>query len=67
MRRGEALPQVPATAPLAQGLLEMSRKGLGMTAVTDGAQHVLGVFTDGDLRRTLDRRIDVHGSPCSRS
>ncbi len=60
MRRGDALPQVPATAPLAQGLLEMSRKGLGLTAVTDGAQHVLGVFTDGDLRRTLDRRIDVH-------
>jgi arabinose-5-phosphate isomerase len=60
MRRGEALPQVPPTAPLAQGLLEMSRKGLGLTAVTDAQQHVLGVFTDGDLRRALDRRIDVH-------
>jgi arabinose-5-phosphate isomerase len=60
MRRGEALPQVPPTAPLAEGLLEMSRKGLGLTAVTDERQHVLGVFTDGDLRRTLDRRIDVH-------
>jgi arabinose-5-phosphate isomerase len=60
MRRGEALPQVPPTAALAQGLLEMSRKGLGLTAVTDSEQRVLGVFTDGDLRRTLDRRIDVH-------
>jgi arabinose-5-phosphate isomerase len=60
MRRGEALPRVPPNAPLAQGLLEMSRKGLGLTAVTDVGQHVLGVFTDGDLRRTLDRRIDVH-------
>lgn len=60
MRRGEGVPQVPPNAPLAQGLLEMSRKGLGLTAVTDSAQHVLGVFTDGDLRRALDRRIDVH-------
>lgn len=60
MRRGEALPQVPPTAPLAHGLLEMSRKGLGLTAITDAEQHVLGVFTDGDLRRTLDRRTDVH-------
>ena len=60
MRRGEALPQVPPTVPLAEGLLEMSRKGLGLTAVTDEGQRLLGVFTDGDLRRTLDRRIDVH-------
>jgi arabinose-5-phosphate isomerase len=60
MRRGEALPQVPPTVPLAQGLLEMSRKGLGLTAVTDEGQRLLGVFTDGDLRRTIDRRIDVH-------
>jgi arabinose-5-phosphate isomerase len=60
MRRGEALPQVPPTVPLAQGLLEMSRKGLGLTAITDEGQRLLGVFTDGDLRRTLDRRIDVH-------
>jgi arabinose-5-phosphate isomerase len=38
----------------------MTRKGLGITVITDAAERVLGVFTDGDLRRTLDRRIDVH-------
>jgi arabinose-5-phosphate isomerase len=38
----------------------MSRKGLGMTVVVDAAQRILGVFTDGDLRRALDRQIDVH-------
>jgi arabinose-5-phosphate isomerase len=61
MRHGAALPRVRPDTPLAAGLLEMSRKGLGMTAVVDGENHVIGVFTDGDLRRTLDARIDVHG------
>jgi arabinose-5-phosphate isomerase len=60
MRRGEALPKVGPQTLLAQGLLEMSRKGLGMTAIVDEAERVLGIFTDGDLRRTLDRRADVH-------
>jgi arabinose-5-phosphate isomerase len=60
MRRGEALPKVAPQTLLAQGLLEMSRKGLGMTAVVDEQDRVVGIFTDGDLRRTLDRRVDVH-------
>jgi arabinose-5-phosphate isomerase len=60
MRRGEALPKVRPQTLLAQGLLEMSRKGLGMTAIVDEEDRVLGVFTDGDLRRTFDRRVDVH-------
>jgi arabinose-5-phosphate isomerase len=60
MRRGPALPKVLAQTTLAQGLLEMSRKGLGMTAIVDADDRVLGIFTDGDLRRTLDRRADVH-------
>ena len=60
MRTGEALPQVPADASLAAGLLEMSRKGLGMTVITDTGNRILGVFTDGDLRRALDRQIDIH-------
>jgi arabinose-5-phosphate isomerase len=54
-----------ASAPtrrLAEGLLEMTRKGLGMTAVLDQQQRVIGIFTDGDLRRALDRRIDVHSA-----
>lgn len=60
MRRGEQLPRVGPETPLAAGLLEMTRKGLGLTAVVDAEDRVLGVFTDGDLRRALDRRIDVH-------
>jgi arabinose-5-phosphate isomerase len=60
MRRGDEVPRVSAATPLSQGLLEMSRKGLGMTVVVDADGHVLGVYTDGDLRRTLDARIDVH-------
>ena len=60
MRSGDAIPRVSPDAPLRDGLLEMSRKGLGMTVVVDAAQRILGVFTDGDLRRALDRQIDVH-------
>ncbi len=59
MRSGEDIPQVAPTATLAEGLLEMSRKGLGMTAVADAAGRALGVFTDGDLRRAMDRGVDL--------
>jgi arabinose-5-phosphate isomerase len=59
MRTGEALPRVRPETPLGEGLLEMSRKGLGLTVVVDGAERILGVFTDGDLRRALDARVDV--------
>ncbi len=62
MRRGDALPRIGPAALLAEGLVEMTRKGLGMTAVLDEQQRVIGVFTDGDLRRALDRRVDVHGA-----
>jgi arabinose-5-phosphate isomerase len=65
MRTGDALPRVPPDAPLSAGLLEMSRKGLGMTVVVDREQRILGVFTDGDLRRALDRQIDVHATVMS--
>jgi arabinose-5-phosphate isomerase len=59
MRSGDDLPVVSPDARLAEGLLVMSKKGLGMCVVAEGGR-MLGVFTDGDLRRTLDRRIDVH-------
>jgi arabinose-5-phosphate isomerase len=62
MRTGEAIPRVSPDAPLSAGLVEMSRKGLGMTVVVDREQRILGVFTDGDLRRALDRQIDVHAT-----
>jgi len=60
MRTGTAVPMVRLDTPLAEGLLEMTRKGLGMTAVMDGAGHVAGIFTDGDLRRALDRAANLH-------
>jgi arabinose-5-phosphate isomerase len=60
MRTGSAVPRVSPEALLSAGLIEMSRKGLGMTVVVDSDEHILGVFTDGDLRRALDRQIDVH-------
>jgi arabinose-5-phosphate isomerase len=63
MRTGDAVPRSAPEAPLSAGLLEMSRKGLGMTVVVDEGRRILGVFTDGDLRRALDRHIDVHSTP----
>ncbi len=60
MHKGGAIPRNVPEDRLDVALLEMTRKGLGITVITDAAERVLGVFTDGDLRRTLDRRIDVH-------
>ncbi|HEY0939499.1 MAG TPA: KpsF/GutQ family sugar-phosphate isomerase [Steroidobacter sp.] len=60
MRTGEQLPKVGPDTSLKEGLLEISRKGLGMTAVVDDGQHVLGIYTDGDLRRALDQPIDIN-------
>jgi arabinose-5-phosphate isomerase len=60
MRVGSDVPRVHAHTPLAEGLMEVTRKGLGMTAIVDADDHVLGVFTDGDLRRVLDRAADLH-------
>ncbi len=62
MRTGPDLPAVAPDTSLSAGLLEMSRKGLGMTTIVDGAGRVIGVFTDGDLRRVLDRHADVHAT-----
>ncbi len=60
MHKGETVPRVTEGTPLSQALMEMTKKGLGMTAVVDGKGRVAGIFTDGDLRRTLDKRVDVH-------
>jgi arabinose-5-phosphate isomerase len=62
MRTGDDLPAVGPDTPLSAGLLEMSRKGLGMTTVLDDERRVIGVFTDGDLRRALDRQLDLHAT-----
>jgi arabinose-5-phosphate isomerase len=60
MHQGAAIPEVGPETGLGQALVEMTGKGLGMTAVTGPDRALLGVFTDGDLRRALDRRIDLH-------
>ena len=60
MHEGDDIPCVTLDTPVSEGLVEMSRKNLGITAVVDDGGKLRGVFTDGDLRRTLDRRIDVH-------
>jgi arabinose-5-phosphate isomerase len=60
MHQGPAIPQVAPETGLGQALIEMTGKGLGMTAVTGSDGRLLGIFTDGDLRRALDHRIDLH-------
>jgi len=60
MHSGDAMPRVAPDVTLSAALIEMTQKGLGMTAIVDSDDKVLGVFTDGDLRRTLDRRLDIH-------
>jgi arabinose-5-phosphate isomerase len=61
MRQGEDLPTVPQDAPLFRALEEISAKRMGMTAVVDAAGHPVGIFTDGDLRRLIERQGDVRG------
>lgn len=62
MRTGDGTPQVAANATLAEGLLEMSRKGLGLTAIVDAENKPIGIFTDGDLRRAFERNINIMGA-----
>ncbi len=62
MHTGAAIPAVHADALLSTALMEMTQKGLGVTAIIDAENKLLGVFTDGDLRRTLDAGVDVHST-----
>jgi len=63
MHTGDEIPRVSQGTPLTEALVEMSRKGLGMTAVVDAEGRAIGIYTDGDLRRTLDRGLDIRGTP----
>ena len=65
MRQGEDVPAVQPEVRLRDGLMEMTQKGLGMTAVVDDGGRILGIFTDGDLRRALDAGANVHDTPMS--
>jgi len=62
MKRGKDVPAVRQGALLTDAILEMSRKGMGMTAVVDDQNRVLGIFTDGDLRRAVERGVDLRGA-----
>ena len=59
MHTGKDTPRIAPGASISEALLEMSSKGMGMTAIIDNDDKVLGIYTDGDLRRTLDRNIDL--------
>lgn len=62
MHRDEQVPIVNQHASIKDALLEISKKGLGMTAVVDDSGKLAGIFTDGDLRRILDQRFDIHSN-----
>ncbi len=62
MHSGEAIPKVPVDASLKQALLEISNKGLGMTAIENEQGRLAGIYTDGDLRRTLEGDTDIHAA-----
>jgi arabinose-5-phosphate isomerase len=63
MRTGKNLPMVSLDALLGDAILEISKKGVGMTAIVDDNQQVLGIYTDGDLRRTLAKKLDFNTTP----
>jgi arabinose-5-phosphate isomerase len=62
MHSGDQLPVVDENTSLREALLEMSGKGLGMTAIVNQAQQLVGIYTDGDLRRTLEQGTDVYSA-----
>ncbi len=63
MRTGENAPRVAYTATAMEGMLEVSRGRMGMTTILDGDGRVIGIFTDGDLRRSLEKGVDLRLSP----
>lgn len=63
MHTGERIPAVRVGTKLSDGLLEISRKGFGLTSIVDQDNVLAGLFTDGDLRRTLDARVDLINTP----
>jgi arabinose-5-phosphate isomerase len=65
MHTEDRIPKVQESATVSEALLEMSQKGLGMTAIVDAQDKVLGLYTDGDLRRSLDKNIDVRSTAIS--
>jgi len=62
MHIGREVPRVSTDTRLSEALMEMSSKGMGMTTVVDGHDVLLGLFTDGDLRRAIDKNVDIHST-----
>ena len=62
MHAGDSVPRVAANASLNQALLTMTEKGFGLTTIVDANNHLLGIFTDGDLRRTIDKGISLNNA-----
>lgn len=60
MVSGKEIPTTPCSATVKEALLDISSKGLGVTGIIDENNHLVGIFSDGDLRRALDTRIDIH-------
>lgn len=63
MHKGEEVPVVKPGTLVIDALMEITNKGLGMTTVVDAGGKLAGLYTDGDLRRSLDHKIDVHSTP----
>ncbi|MDR2195218.1 MAG: KpsF/GutQ family sugar-phosphate isomerase [Gallionellaceae bacterium] len=63
MRSGDRIPSIPEGALLSDAVLEISRKGLGMTAVVDSDNRLIGIYTDGDLRRALEKNLNIGMTP----
>jgi len=66
MHSGDEIPRVTEQSTISQAIVEISRKRLGMSAIVDATGRVTGVYTDGDLRRTLDAGMDPHTTPITR-
>jgi len=62
MHTGDEIPRVYETDKLASGLIEMSEKALGMTVIINEKDYLVGIFTDGDLRRTLEGKVDIQNT-----
>ncbi len=63
MHTNERIPAVATGVMVREALLEMTSKGLGMTAIIDDDQQLIGIYTDGDLRRTMDQQLDIQSTP----
>jgi arabinose-5-phosphate isomerase len=59
MRTGDEIPITRIDAPLKDALIEISKKRLGMTVIVDSSNAIMGIFTDGDLRRLLEKTLDL--------